>query len=47
MKNTEARLKTLGLRYALLPELADIDAEPDYRAYLERRGRGAASGTTR
>jgi rSAM/selenodomain-associated transferase 1 len=47
MESTEARLKALELRYTLLPELADIDTEPDYRAYLERRGRGAASGTTR
>ena len=46
MDVTEAHLKTLGLSYALLPELADIDTEADYRAYLERRDRNASSSTT-
>lgn len=46
MDDTGAYLKALGLSHALLPELADIDTESDYRAYLERRGRDASSDTT-
>jgi len=46
MSGTEARLKALGLHYALLPELADIDTEADYRAYLERSARNASTDTT-
>ena len=46
LQGTVERLKSLRLHYTLLSELADIDTESDYRAYLRRKHRNSSSLAT-